>query len=470
MLALLLCLLVVGVYLINAVFYQLSQRYSLSVDLTANAAYEVGQGTKDLVGSLSKDVDIYVLARPDAFGKNSYFLQMQHIMELYPKQSDHVKLTYIDFAYDPTFASRFPALQLQQGDILVVCGDKVKQLHFSQMFNYYQSDTGDLSLASSRAEEALTSAFVYVLSDKQINVAVITGNSAADMSSFTTMLTDNNYIVSTINLTTDPLDGYDAALLTAPQVDLSEDALKKLSDFLYNNGKYGKLLFYTADASTPPLPNINTFLSEWGISVGDGLVFETTATRTYQNQPFYPIVNYANEKYRDMLKDSSMPVLMPVSRPIAQLFDKKGNISSDVLLAFGEGTGVMPPDAGKDFTPDQATQHGPFPAMILSSKTVYDTSGAFSGKSSVLVSSSTQLLDSFCIQNTSLANNSYLLNLFNDVFQRTDVVNIEPKSLAGRTLSVTTADVGTIGLVLAGIVPLAILAAGIGIWLVRRYK
>jgi cardiolipin synthase len=208
MLALLLCLLVVGVYLINAVFYQLSQRYSLSIDLTANAAYEVGPETKDLLGSLSKDVDIYVLARPDAFGGNSYFMQMQHILELYPKLSDNVTLSYIDFAYDPTFASRFPQFQLQQGDILVVCGDNVKQLHFSQMFNYYQSETGDLTLASSRAEEALTSAFVYVMSENQINVAVITGNGVADVSSFTALLTDNNYIVSSINIATDVLDGY----------------------------------------------------------------------------------------------------------------------------------------------------------------------------------------------------------------------------------------------------------------------
>jgi hypothetical protein len=109
MLAVLLCLVVAATYLINAVAYGLSQRYPLSLDLTANAAYEIGPETKSLLGALDKDVDIYVLARPDSYGINSYFLQMQHIMELYPKMSGHVTLTYIDFAYDPTFASRFPA-------------------------------------------------------------------------------------------------------------------------------------------------------------------------------------------------------------------------------------------------------------------------------------------------------------------------------------------------------------------------
>jgi ABC-2 type transport system permease protein len=471
LLAVLLCLVIAATYLVNAVVFGLSQRYSLSLDLTANAAYEVGPETKSLLGSLDRDIEIFVLTRPDSYGVNSYFLQMQHIMELYPKLSPRVTLKYIDFAYDPTFASRYPDLTLEQGDILVVRGDRIKQLHFAQMFNYYQTQDGNYALASSRAEEALTSAFLYVMNDDQIDVAVLTGNSVADMNPFTTLLTDNNYVVTGVNIATDPLDDrYDVALLLAPQVDLSEDALKKLGDFLYNNGKYGKMLVYTADATQQPMPNINTFLSEWGVSVGDGAVFETSETRTYQSQPFYPVVDYVSEKYRDMLKDSSMPVLMPVSRPIAQLFEVKGDVSTEVLLSFGATTAVLPPDAGQDFTPDKATQRGPLPAMVLSSKNVYDASGAPAGKSAVLVASSTQMLDSFCIQNTSLANNSYMLNMFNDIFQRTDAVNIEPKSLAGKTLAITTADAGTIGFILAGVLPLLILASGIAIWLVRRYK
>jgi hypothetical protein len=163
-------------------------------------------------------------------------------------------------------------------------------------------------------------------------------------------------------------------------------------------------------------------------------------------------------------------MLMPVSRPLSQLFEVKGDVSTDVLLQFGSTTAVLPPDAAKDFTPDKATLKGPLPAMILSTKNVYDASGALAGKSVVLVSSSTQMLDSYCIQNTSLSNSGYLLNIFNNVFQRTDVVNIEPKSLAGRTLAINSADAGTIGLIMAGVIPLLILASGIAIWLVRRYK
>ncbi len=471
LLAVLLLLLVAGIYLINAVAYRLSQRYPLSIDLTANAVYEVGKETKTLLGALDKDIEIYILNRPDVYGNNSYFLQMKHIIEQYPKLSSNISLSYVDFAYDPTFASRYPDLSLRQGDILVVRGDKVRQLHNFEMFNYTYNTEGNLEIVSSRTEEALTSSLLYVLSDDQLKAAVLTGNSVADMSAFSKLLTDNNLVVSNINIATDPLDDtYDIAMLLAPQVDLSEDALRKLGDFLYNRGRYGKMLIYTADASQLPMPGVNTFLAEWGIAVGDGAVFETKDTRTYQRQPFYPVADHINEKYKGMLKDTSMPVLMPISRPLQQLFDVKGSISTEILLSFGATSAVAPTDAGSDFTPDKAEQRGPIPAAVMSAKKIYDSSGLLQGKSQVLVLSSTAMLDSFCIQNTSLANSAYMLNLLNDVFERKDTVNIEPKSLTGRTLTITTADAGTIGLIMAGLIPLLILASGITIWLIRRHK
>ena len=47
---------------------------------------------------------------------------------------------------------------------------------------------------------------------------------------------------------------------------------------------------------------------------------------------------------------------------------------------------------------------------------------------------------------------------------------IAPKSLAGKTLGITSRQVTTLGVVLGGILPLLILLTGIGVWLYRRYK
>jgi ABC-2 type transport system permease protein len=247
--------------------------------------------------------------------------------------------------------------------------------------------------------------------------------------------------------------------------------LTKLSDFLYNGGQYGKLLMYTADASHAVLPNMNTFLKEWGIAVDDGAVFETKSNRTYQNQPFYPVADYKDTTFQNMLVDTSAPMLLPVSHPLQQLYEYKDNYTNTVLLEFASTSAVMPSDAGSDFTPDKATIHGPLPAMILCTKNIYDNnSSTVKCKSEVLVSSSTEMLDTYSMQNTSLADSQYLLNVFNTEFEQKASINIQPKSLAGLTLTATTEQVNTIGILLFAVIPIAILVSGIAIWLVRRYK
>jgi hypothetical protein len=467
----LLCLLVVGTFLINFVVIQLGQRYDLVVDLTANAAYKPGQETQTLLQNLTKKVDIFVLATEDAFGGSTYFLQAQRMIEAYPQLSSRVSLTYVDYVFDPTFASRYPDLDLSQGDVLVVSGDQVKQLKFADLFNYTYTDNGALKIESSRAEEALTSALLYVISENQVRVAVLTGNGMRDMPVFTRLLRDNNYELSQVNLATESLDAtYDLVLLLAPQIDLSEDALRKLDNFLYNDGDYGKTLFYTADVTQDSLPNLEMFLKEWGLIIGEGAVFETTAERTYQYQPYYPVAEYVDQTYQDQLIDPSTPVLMPLARPLDLVYETRGSNVNEVLLQFTETSGVRPPEAIDSFSVDQAERWGPIPALILASRRVYGTAGVTQARSNIVLSASTAMLDDFSIQNTSLANSQYLLNLINTLCERTDVVTIQPKSLAGKTLSITTAQTSRLGILLAGVLPLAILATGIGIWLIRRYQ
>lgn len=462
---------VAGVFLVNVVALQLGERFGLSLDLTANAAYKIGEETKAVLRNLQKDVHMYVLGTPDRFQGSAYLVQAQRIMDQYPRYSNRVRLTYVDYVLDPTFTSRYPNLSLSQGDILVECGDRVKQVRLADLFNYTYTPTGVLAVESSRAEEALTSAILYVTSDDHVRVAILKGNGTADKPAFTSLLTDNNYEVAEVNLSLDELDSsYDLAVLLAPQVDLSEEAIRKLDAFLDNNGAYGKTLLYTADVTQPPLPNLEMFLKEWGVIVGDGAVFETTASRTYRYQPYYPAAEYVNATYRDKLRDPSSPVLMPLARPLELAFKARDRITNEVLLQFSATSAVRPSDAGQDFSPSQAKQRGPFPSLVLSSKHLYSNTGFTQARSNLVVSASSAMLDEFSIQNTSLSNSEYLIKMLNDLCERKDVVSIPPKSLAGKALSISTAQANVLGVLLAAVLPLAILAAGIVIWLVRRYQ
>lgn len=467
--ALIIALLIVAVFLLNAVALILSNRYPLAIDLTANAAYEIGEETKGVLDNLTKDVTIDVLSTEESFAGDPYLVQAKYILERYPQYSSRVTLRYIDYASDPSYAASHPDLTLAEGDVIVSGNDRVKQIGLTSMFNYAYTASGSLTVESSRAEEAITGAILNVLSSEDVRVGVITGHGEQAMSNFTALLVNNNYVLSTAVLATDDLSGFDALLLLSPQTDLSEDDVRTLEAYLYNGGEYGRTLLYTASVSQTALPNVETLLAEWGVTVGEGTVFETKAERTYQYQPYYPLADHASQTYQEMLIDATAPMLLPAARPLEVLFDSRDGQYTETLLTFAESAGVRPADAGEDFVAEEAQQWGPMAAMVLASRRVYE-GGAVAKQSSIIVSGSTAMLEELCLQNSSLSNSSYMVNLFNDLTDKEAGVVIEPKSLAGKTLGITTAQVTRLGVVLGGVLPLGILLCGVGVWLYRRYK
>jgi len=461
--------LLVAVLLVNAIALQLSNHYDLHFDLTEGDLYGIGDDTKAFLASLDVPVQIFVLSDEGGFLGDRYLIQAKRIIDQYPHYSGNISLEYIDYASNPMFAVNFPEFPLSHGDIIVQSGDRVRHLPSMHLFYFSALPDGNFSILSSRAEAALTSAIINVVRDEDVRIALLTGNGASDGSLFASLLVDNNYEVHAVSLTAAVLDDFDAALLLSPTIDLSESVIRMLEAFLYNDGHYGKLLFYTASATQGDLPNLHRFLAEWGIGLADGAVFETSPERTYQFQPFYPTAEYMSGKFTDMLRDPSMPFLMPLAKPMDLLFTARDGYFTETLLYFSEASGVRPSDAGDDFNADHATRRGPMPALVTSGFFAISPDGA-EVHSTIVVSSSTAMLDGIALHNTSLNNAEYVVNLFGDLLGLEDIVNIQPKSLAGRTLGITSAEASTLGTILVGIIPLAILLVGIAVWLVRRYK
>jgi len=467
--AVIIVLLFGAVLLFNSIAVQLSNRFDLHFDLTAGGLYEIGNDTKTFLASLDAPVQIFVLSDEGGFTGDRYLIQAKRIIDQYPHFSRNITLEYIDYASNPMFAVNFPEFPLSHGDLIIQSGDRVRHLPSVHLFYFAAAQDGSLSIISSRAEEALTSAIVSVVSDEIVRLALLTGNGISGGALFATLLTENNYEVESVSLTAAALDDFDGALLIAPTIDLSEDVLRNLEAFLYNGGQYGKVLFYAASATQGHLPNLERFLSEWGIAFIDGAVFETSSDRTYQFQPFYPTAEYEPGMFTNMLRDPSMPFLMPLAKPMEMLFTSRDGYYLETLLYFSGTSGVRPSDAGEDFNADHATVRGPMPAMVTSGYFARSPDGA-ELQSTIIFSSSAAMLDGIALQNTSLNNAEYLLNLFGDIFEREIIINIQPKSLAGRTLGITSAEASTLGVVLVGIIPAAILIAGITVWLIRRYK
>lgn len=469
----LMIILVLGVFMLNLVLSLADERYELGIDLTENKLFDISEESKALIASLQDEVQIHVLAKEADFtGSSTYMAQANAVIRQYDKLGSTITVDYVNYVADPTFASKYPDAVMSHGDLLVTCGSKHRVIAAKELFNYTYDSKGNSTIASSKADQVLSAALLSVTGGEQVTVNFITGNGEYTMPSFEALLKNNNFEAAAKNLVTEDLDsGCKVAVLISPHSDLSPEVIDKLDKFLYNQGEYGKTLLYTADAEQKPLPNLEAFLKEWGVEIGGGAVFETKETRVFNYHPFYAVADYVDETYQGMLRDMTTPMLMPISRPLSVLFDYRNNNSVKVLLEFGKTAAVRPADATDSFTQADATVRGPIPALVLASYTVKDKeTGKAEKQSNVLVSGSSGMLDSYSIDNSSLSNSEYLLNVLNTLTDKQETIKIQSKTITGKELNLSTAAANRLGLIFALLIPLAIIGAGIGIWLYRRHK
>ena len=248
---------------LNMIVTAVSNRYPVQIDLTTDKIYGLSDETIEYLKGLEKKVNIHVLATEDDFASsNDYFLQAKETIKKYPQYSGNISLAFVDLAKDPSFESKYSAYNIGTRDILVECGDKIQVVKTSDLFTLqFDSNSGYSYIQGSRTDEAMTSAIMNVTSDYTPKVVLLTAHSSFDASSFATLLEQNSFEVITQDLLLEDIDPEaEVAILFAPGQDLDEDQLKKLDNFLDNDGQKGRSLFYFAAATQPELPGMEAFL------------------------------------------------------------------------------------------------------------------------------------------------------------------------------------------------------------------
>lgn len=459
---------VVLALLFNMLFMLLGERVNLRIDLTENKVFAIDKQTKQILSDFEDDIIINVLAKEETFASTSvYNAQANEVIKQFDQFGSTIRVNYVDFIADPSIATKYPNLQIKYGDLVMVYQDKAHLIPTEDLFNYTYNQQGQLAIASSKAEETLLSGLLSVTSDEKVKVAVLSGHSEYTMKDFEALLEKNNYEVYTTNLITGELkEGTDVVLLFAPKVDLSEVELIKLDTFLENEGNYGKTLMYTGDPGQLTFNNLAIFLREWGIVVGSGSVFETDENKVYNYQPFYGIVDYVDLTFSDMLLSDSVPLLVPLSRPIEVVFEARNNYATKVLAQFGATSGVRPEDAPDNFNSSMATQRGPIPALVLATR---KSDGTASAKASyLLVSGSTAIADTFALTNASFSNSEYLLNVLNTTTNKNQSLRIIPKKIVGNSLNLTKYQVNLIGTGFVFVGPLIMIFLAVFIYFKRK--
>ena len=281
------------VVLVNVVVGLLVERYpNAKIDLTSSNLYEVSDETIDYIKNLTEPVEIAVSSEKSTLEKDSYLKMVTELLKKYQGYSSEIEVTYFDTTKDPDILSKYQSKYsgtISSDNFIVCSGDRVKVFPLSDFFDmdqdklqYYYYGQVSLSecITAFKGEQSLTNAIMNVTDANPQRVGFIGTSNGNTIYSPTqgnqyaakvlsTLLDDNGYDVTQLDMVTDTIspDDYDLLVLPAPVNDLTVDAIDKLETFLHNDGNLGKRLLYIADFTQGNTPNLDAFLKDWNIVV-----------------------------------------------------------------------------------------------------------------------------------------------------------------------------------------------------------
>lgn len=461
------------VIVLNVICGLLVDRFpNLNFDLTANQSFALQDDTIDYVSHLDKDVTVNILMSQNDFENNgTYFVQAKNLLDKMESNSNG-KLTvkYVDLVTNPTFTSTYPDIDWNDTAnnyiALVVCGDQYKALALDECFVYdatYVEYYG-YQFTGTTIEQAVVTAILNVTTEDKVVVNMITGNNEQDYSGVTTLLTKNAYQVNEVSLTTGDIEeDAEFVIIYAPAVDLDESSVDKISEWLDNDGKYGRTLIYIPSANKVETPNIDALLDKWGMAVNGGYVFETSGDYLISSSNPYMFITDYTDYYTDKLKNAKIPVVVSDTHDII-INDTE---MAHALLTTSDSAGVQPYEPEDDWDYQDAITGEP---LNIAAEGVVTNNDEESSR--VVVFGNYLMFDSQIMSYNSFNNSGYFMNMMNTIADKEDSgITIETKSLDSAELGVT--DVTTqsvIFVIFVVVLPLAILVTGLVMWLRRRNK
>ena len=441
---------------------------SLTFDLSASKTYELSQDTIDFVETIDKEVTISILAsESDYTGASEYYLMASTLLNQYKNYNDKIKIKYVDITANPTYVNNYPDEKLYQGNYIVECGDKYRVLTTDDLFESSTDSYGYPYVTGLEVEPAITTALLNVTSENQIKVQFIDGfgDYDADAAALKKLLEQNNYDVSSVSTLTQEIDeSVEAVVLFTPSVDLDDASVKKIKEFLNNNGNYGKDLIYVADTTEMESPNLDALLEEWGMKMGEGVVAETDSSKLPYSKDYYTsILDYSNTEYTEGLKDSTLSLIGGEIIPV----EITNENTATTLLQTSTSAKLRPfstaNDENFDFSNVESQQYN---AAAVGTKTSGDETS-----SNVVVFGSNLVFNSYAIKLPTYNNGSYIVNMFNKLTDNTDEgITIDGKDLEEPSLGITTDQINLWTIVCMGVIPVMIIIVAIVIWVRRRNR
>lgn len=271
-----------GAVAVNLIVSELPSQYT-QLDVSEMKLSSLTDQSKEFLAGLDKDVTLYYIVQDTGEDTN-----VSHLLERYEGQSSHVKVERVDPVLSPNFAAQYTAETLPDNSVIAVCGEANRVISYSEMYesefnySYYTYETTGFD-----AEGQITSAIAAVSSEDLPKLYTLTGHGELEINSvYAQSIEKENIETEALNLLTAeqvPEDA-DCLLIASPTSDLSNAETQKILAYLRTGGN----AIIITDYEENEMPNLNTVLNYYGVSLVDGVVLEKNSNY-YSQVPYYLI-------------------------------------------------------------------------------------------------------------------------------------------------------------------------------------
>lgn len=427
---------------------KLSIDHNRQFDWTANARHTLSDSSLQLLNSLQNKVRIQVFVSPEY----EYRQAVVDLLKRYQRQTDKLEVSYVDPNFSPDLVREMNIQQ--QGEMVVSRGDQTQHVL-------------DLS------EQSLTNALISVSRQQQQWLVFIEGHgerSLFDKNNFSfatwaRQLESQGFKLQAQNLINTPqIPSNTAALVIAsPTQDWLPGEVELVKDYLSNGGN---LLWLADPEQTDSLSALSEML---GIEFIAGTVMDPTSVSLGLEDPrFVLISDYANHPIGQAVASVSLLADAVAIQQTEQLEQNQSWNSLNLLNSQ--------PGAWVETTPINQSNLG---------SQAYDAGADVSGPLSMAYVLSRQLNDSgkqqriAVIGDSDFASNAYIGNaanlelamaLANWLAADDKLIEIPVKTSVGTQLDLNRNQTIIIGFGFLLVIPLLLLATGLGIWWRRRRR
>ena len=425
-------------------------------DISSSKLYSITSNTKAVVNNLKQDVTIYWVVQADQ--EDSI---IENLLGKYDGLSSHIDVVKKNPDVFPTFTEQYTDEDVPNNSLIVESGERYRYISYEDIYEYeidYYSYS--YSVSGFDGEGAITSAIDYVVTEDLPKIYVLEGHGEGDLpTTFSDSIEKENIEGDTLSLlTVDELpEDADAIMIYAPQSDISAEEKTMLAEYAAGGGK---LLVIAGPVEGVELTNLNSLLSDYGVTVETGIVIEGNRNNYAFGYPYILMPDMESNAITDPLIESRYYPIFPLAQGMTVGTTANGTVTT-LLSTSSDAFSKVAGFELETYEKEDGDIDGPF-TVALSIET--------NGGGQIVWFSATDFLDDMYNAYSSGANVDLAMNAVSSLIGEREAISIRSKSLNYNYLTISEETSSTLKLLMIGVFPLAYLGIGVGVIVSKRRK